>query len=337
MRPTLAVKAASVLVSLGLVSTFAFCATAQAASDFKPLEPQSQLPRATSYAEDVYARIQAASAGELGFEIEALDTAKLEEIRGEQIADLIEIPAHRIVVTMSADAVTNPRFVEASRALLPELSEKVEKFEAIDYPILLGRYRRLEIGVTIGEERKNHQVLEFCWDELDHCALLDPVFLHAPSIVDNHLRLQALGHGKKIEIERAAPKTEGASAWACRPAAHPQWESYSYRLEGFEIEHKDLFGEPVLTEKLGGRRITARCAGDSQEACAPVFSVDEKESSSCEAHDPAYACGACENVFDETTGEARAFTQCRHGLASGPEMVSRNGGELKELCSWTEL
>lgn len=319
-------RAKSRLFHLGaalLASILVLPALADAKAPFKPLQ--------TGYAEGLYADYAAASDHTILFEIETLERGRLAELGGTSFGELISVPGHRIDASESGLAITNLALTKnaAEGHGAHDLGFTPADLEEVGYPVEMGTFRKLQVGVSLGDEILTHQAIELCWQEIDHCYVVDPVIVFLDSIVQENRRLRAEGWGPKVLVDRSA--TTKAS---CGLASSPSHIGISYTWGAYTRTYKNVYGMTLVTKNLGSQQSAIRC----NSSCDPA-PYGYSNSSSCSGT-LGWTC-ACDNAFGVgitgSTGKWIAETRCTHKFTFSAKASASvtNYGSASVDINWT--
>ncbi len=316
-------------------------------------KPATALPETDAYAEGVYAEYAAGAGKQILFEVETLASGRLAEIAQISFGELIAVPAYRIEAEEFGTQLRNPHFTTADQkaADLTDLEATAWDFEEIGYPLEMGVYRLLGVGVAIDSTIREHEALEFCWPELGHCAVLDSAIPFLQSIVSNRLRLSAEGWGPRLVVERRDDALVPEKTY-CGFASHPDWTNYYYYWSGYTVQYKNIFGTTLVEKFLGSQKAGLACDTN----CYPA-PYGHSNSSSCWGT-LGWTC-ACDSAFGygttNRTGKWIAETKCTHqwvqsakASATVKDMgsasvditwtlgggVDANGGYILDTCMW---
>jgi len=183
------------------------------AGGLSPLAAAGQSGKAPGkgYAEGVYAEYAAATGDQILFEVRELESGRLSQLAGVSLGELIALPAYQVEASQFGTYIRNPHITTPELGALDhtgDLELTPEDFEAVGYPVKMGRYRTL--------------------------------------LVDNRLRLAAEGWGPTLMVERAevgALATCGFSSHPNWTAYHFYWGAYwveYYNALGQTLVRKDL-------------------------------------------------------------------------------------------------
>lgn len=319
-------------------------------------KPASRAPAVGAYAEGIYAEYATGAGDRLLFEVETLASGRLAEIAGTPFGQLITVPGHLVVASQFGTQIRDPQFVTPATkgAEHSDLEATVAGFEEVGYPIDLGRYRRLQVGVAMAGEIREHQALEFCWSSLGHCVVLDPVVVFLDSMVQNRLRLSAEGWGPRLVMRRPEEGVIQHKA-TCGLASNPSKTDVYYYWGAYWVEYRNIFGMTLVHKDMGAQKAGIRC----NASCMPD-PYGYSNASSCWGT-LGWTC-ACDNDFGYGTGgpggrsgKFMAETKCTHqwvlqakasasvtGLGSidvdidwtVEGGVDANGGEIIDTCGW---
>lgn len=286
-----------------------------------------------AHAEDVYAEYAAGTGHQVAFSVTTLETGWLEQIARTPFGELIESSGHLVESQQFGTELRHPRFVMATPVmhLRPELLDTAKGFEAAGYPIRQGTYRRLEVTTAIGADARKHQAMEFCWNALGHCVVLDPTVLFLESMVDNRRRLAAEGWGPRVVEEHG--QDLGPTA-VCGLASNPGVTSRSLTWGGYTIEYKNIFGSVLIRKTMGAQQSGIRCT----TGCAPA-PFGYGNASSCQGF-LGWSC-ACDNDFGYGTtggtGKWIAESKCTHKFAfqASASASVTNVGSANVNISWS--
>jgi len=311
---------------------------------------------ADKYAESVYAEYTAGAGGKVLFEVETLETGKLADIAGARFGDLIETPAYRVESSQFGLEIRNPHFFTPKSVAYAadDLEYTVEGFEEVGYPIDMGVYRKLQVGVAIGSTIREHQALEFSWPELGHSVVLDPAVVFLDSTVRNRVRLAAEGWGPRIQVDRLERGSYHQKA-TCQLSAYPGYVAVHFTWGSWWWESKNIFGMTLVRKDLAGQQAGVRCLPSSGCKTSPY---GYSWASSCSGN-LGWTC-QCDNEAGwgnngaQTTGKFVAETKCTHewfnqakasGSVTGQGSLSvdiawtlgggvhSNGGETIQSCA----
>lgn len=285
------------------------------------------------YAEGVYSEYSAGTGRSVLFSVQSVGAGSVSDLAGKPFADLVGLPSYVVEATQVGTEIRRAHFVPAELDTLDlsDLEATVEGFEKVGYPLELGRYRALQVTVTIGADVRTHQAVEFCWASLGHCAVLDPSVTFLQSLVDNRLRLAAEGWGPRLLVERNQPGD--APTAVCGLASNPSIKDRSYFWGAYTVDYKDIFGITLVHKALGSQKSGIRC----DTSCRPQpYGYSNVSSASGTLGWNA----TCDNDFgygaSGGTGKWIAETKCTHkflGSATANASVS-NIGSLSVAISW---
>ncbi|MGD2113483.1 MAG: hypothetical protein PVG07_00410 [Acidobacteriota bacterium] len=353
-------KTRSTILTLAVVLALCLGPLSVSAQAAEAAPIPSRAPAAGSYAEGVYAEYAAGTDHRIAFEIETLERGRLSRLAGRRLGDLVDAPDTLVRASQFGTHLVNPRFVSAHDAApaLRDLEAPVARFGEVGYPLDLGTYRRLAVGVRLGDEVRQHEAVEFCWRSLGHCVVFDPAVVFLQSMVDNRLRLAAEGWGPRILQERrddgsgSLRKKLGATA-SCGLASNPNVTDTSYTWGAYWVEYRNVFGITLVRKDLGSQRSGIRCDAN----CDPQ-PYGYSNASSCYGT-LGWNC-ECDNAFGygtsgTGTGKWIAETKCTHSFlisarasASVTDLGSinvdihwemeggedANGGEVIDTCGY---
>jgi hypothetical protein len=152
-------------------------APAQEAATGVPVSAKS--PVISIYAEGLYKEYAAGAAGKISFSLETVENGRTAQLAGTLLSSLVTVPPFRILSEQYGRELNNLRFVlpEDSSDGQQDMNKTVDQIAGDGFPLTDGLYRRLLVTDTIGGDVRFHESIEFCWPELDHCVVLDPVLV----------------------------------------------------------------------------------------------------------------------------------------------------------------
>lgn len=288
------------------------------------------------YAEGVYNQYAAGTDGKVLFEVETLERGALVDLAGIPFGDLIEAPAHRVEASPFGLEIRKARFTTPSSRnyATEDLQYSVEGFEEIGYPVEMGTYRKLQVGVAIGSEIQVHEALEFSWPKLGHSTILDPAVVFLESLVNNRARLAAEGWGPKVVSQEAA----AGSRASCRTASDTRYIARGLIWHDYEIEYKALFGNVLVRKQLGEQKSGVYCEAATGCTARPW---GMSTNSSCQSF-LTWSC-QCDGSLsgfgtnsDQRTGKMVAETRCSHRNFSSAKANGSisDAGSLNVEVAW---
>lgn len=283
------------------------------------------------YAEGLYADYSAASDQTILFEVETLERGRLARLGDATFGELIEVPGHRIDASESGLAITNLALTKnaAEGHGTHDLGFTAADLAEVGYPVEMGMFRTLQVGVALGDEILTHEAMELCWPKLGHCYVIDPVIVFLDSIVRENRRLQAEGWGMKIMTSRSLD----AKA-SCGLSSNPSRTDISYYWGGYTRWYENIYGQTLVSKSLGSQKSGIRC----NSSCGPA-PYGYSNSSSCWGT-LGWTC-ACDNAFGVGTtggtGKWIAETRCTHKFtfsATASASVTNYGSASVDI-DWT--
>lgn len=312
----------------------------------------------STYAEAIYADYATASAPPGGqpavqLDVRTASAGALHELAGRSIESIVGLPEYRIAASDSALHISDVRFValDMARVNAHELAMTVDGFDDAGLPVGEGRYRALDVAVSIGGDTRTHQAVEFCWSSLDHCVVFDPAIEFLDSIVNGQRQRKAEGYGPIVKEERL-PIHTGPSLATCGMASNPSTTNRSSTWGAYTVTYKNLYGIVMVYKSIGGQQSGLRC--DSN--CIPQPYGYSNVSSGYANFPYNFDCGnKAASGITGGTGKWEAETKCTHGLQFDVKAdftvsnlgsasvsinwdtvgsVDGNGGSLTDTCAW---
>jgi hypothetical protein len=292
-------------------------------------------PKIDNYAEGLYSEFAAGSGGKISFQIATIDSGPLTSLEGMAFSSFLAAPPYRVETSDHGTELLNPEFVtpETPGYNLHDMASTVKRFETVGYPVAEGSYRRLNVTGTIGGESRQWQAMEFCWGQLGHCAVLDPVVVFLQSKVDNRLRLAAEGWGPKLTLGGQGEGVVTPSG-KCGLSSHHSWTWETITWNAYTVKYKDVFGLTLVTKHLGFQQYGTSCT----TSCYPA---PYSRSDSSSANGTAGWTTACARTGGATgrtgrTSRSIAESKCTHKWvehASASVTIKGSGGSIS--ADWT--
>jgi len=310
-------------------------------------------PKASNYAEGLYAEFAAGTGGKVSFQITTLDRGPLTSIQGIPFSSLLSAPPYRLETSDHGTDLLDAHFAVPQNPSynLHDMANSVDKFSSVGYPVLDGSYRRLNVTGTIGTDTHQWEALEFCWPGLAHCAVLDPVVVFLQSKVDNRLLLASQGWGPRmtpIGEDQGVHTPSGT----CGLSSHHNWIGLTITWGAYSVNYKDIFGVTLVHKSLGEQQYGLSCT----TSCYPAPFSRSDSSSAWGTLGWTTACARTGGATGKTGRTAReiAETKCTHEFVqqasvsvtikgSGASIsatwklgggVDANGGEYTDTCGY---
>ncbi len=321
-----------------------------------PVKPGTAL----GYAEGVYAEFAKGADDAILFEVATLSKGKLADIEGIPFGELIEVPAHRVESSHHGLQITGATFVTPLDKAYGghDLGFTVAGFEAVGYPISLGVYRKLQVGVAIGETIQEHQALEFSWPSLGHSVILDPVVIFLESSVRNRMRLAGEGWSPKVLLSRTI-QGEGLQRKAsCQLVGYPGYVGISYTWDPYTWRSWNVFGMTLVEEFLAGQQAAVQCVANGGCYGCRAMPYGYSYASSCNSylgwtcdcdHASGWGTNSCEDqgkfIAETKCADRWAIKASANGSVSGQGSIGvtidwsmsggvhSNGGHIIQSCA----
>lgn len=315
----------------------------------------------TKYAESIYADYSAASVQNsardqliVTFDVRTAASGALTDLAGRSLESIVGSPAYRVEASEGAVALANVRFsaVDAVSADSAELALSVDGFNDVGLPLDEGRYRKLDVVVSIDGNVQSHQAVEFCWSSVGHCVVFDPTIEFLDSIVNGQRRLRSEGWSPTLQLEARQESTPHESSFTgCALASDPRYIAKWLTWGAYTVTYTNTFGITMVTKNIGSQQAGIRC----DASCRPA-PFGYSNSSSAFANVPfSVDCG---NTFASgttgSTGKFDAETKCSHRLTFSAKAdasvkgvgasiqiawdtqgsVDSNGGQMIDSCGF---
>ena len=315
----------------------------------------------TGYAEAIYADYAAASRpglpGEqhgVQLDVQTAASGALSELAGRSFESIVGLPTYQVEAREGALELSDVHFraLNPSRVDRTELAATVDGFDGVGLPLAEGRYRKLDVTVSIGGAVQRHRAVELCWNALGHCVVFDPNIEFLDSIVNGQRQRRAEGWAPRLQTEpRQKSSPDGNALAVCGLSSNPSITSRSWTWSPYSLVYKNVYGITMVTKNLGGQQSGIRC----DSSCNPA-PFGYSNSSSAFANIP-YSVD-CGNKFvsgiTDRSGKFEAETKCSHNLiftakadatASGVGVsidivwdttgsIDSNGGQTIDTCGF---
>ena len=289
----------------------------------------------STYAQDVYGNYEEAAEGRIKFDVVELYDGQLADIAKQPLADVLAgVPADWIVFNAEG-----PKLLEVRRgprnAAIDEWTTPpaLTDFDTMGYPVADGAYRLLEVRATLDGVTSKHRALEVCWQELDHCVVVDPVVIQLDGYYQNRQRWLAEGWDP-IETELEDDVADPNAIKYCRLSRYGTVSKRFYYPAKYAAGYNAL-GWKLYENHIGAQDISIRCyvSGTSCKAAASSYS----EGSSCATFFLGWNCD-CDNIdhFGYTGSTARTSAQSRCVNNNGGASISAgiSGGGASFSVTW---
>jgi len=299
------------------------------------------LAKSDAHAKEVYGQYQAASGGQISFELSTLQTGRVSDVLDQPVQSLVDVPDFWITMQSQGTEIANVRR-EARDPTTDEWAKSVllSKFDELGRSTDAATYQLLSVRTQLGGEVTDHRALQVCWAAEGYCLVMDPAVQNLEGFAGDRARLLAEGWKVDSAFEGAAiPSGEVGVMSVCSLNSNHAWGGLSYTWSARTVTYKNLYGITVVEKNLAGQKVQISCyiSGSSCLAAASGYSW----ASSCWANLGFNCdCDYTGNQAGTSSNAARAWSEskCSHkNVFEGTANVgwSRSGVGANFTISWS--
>jgi len=214
----------------------------------------------SGYAESLYSDFEAASKGQVKFNIQPLRSGAVQDLAGYKLVALTGTPTYTLTTVSNALEIDSAKFDDANMKslYLEGLDAEVNGFAEAGFPLEKGNFRQLEVQVTMGKDQRTHTAAEFCWADQGHCTVFDPSIEFLDSLINGQRERRAQGWAPTVRGELAS--AQGLEkAGTCGLASHPTWKAAQITWGSYRVSLRNIYGIEIGHKNIGSAQAGLRC------------------------------------------------------------------------------